>query len=57
MLRLVESGAYLRTVFIWKLHATKDYFNYSIVIFRKKLTEIDYIGAAALIWVNTVLFI
>ena len=57
MLRLFESGANLRTVFIWKLHATKNYFNSRIVIFRNKMTEFDYIGAVALIWVNTVFFI
>lgn len=49
MLRLFESGAYLRAVFIRKLHATKNYFKYGIVIFRNKITEFDYIGAAAVI--------
>lgn len=45
MLRLFESGANLRTVFISKLHAT----NSGIVIFRNKITEFDYSGAVALI--------
>jgi len=49
MHRLFKGSAYLRAVFIYKLDATKICFNYVVIIFHIKLTELtsfnfDFIG-------------
>ena len=59
MWHLFEGVAYLRAACTERLDATQNCFNYGIIIFRIKITELtsfdfDYIRAAALIRVNRI---